>query len=207
MPQVVVGWSTEDLSLFTPASAPILPQSAIEAFVSPNKAASMSTGGSGSSGSAGAPPASPSQTSESNQSQEQDHEGGLSTGAKAGIGVGAAVLAFLLLAGAFWIFRRKRAGKSSVQRARSQRPYVDSKGQLEGNAVSRRDQEIVELPGKEAQEADSRPYVTFEGEPLEADSPPPIPLASKPRWELEGGFRGHEVGPRSPGADGSRGVV
>lgn len=41
----------------------------------------------------------------------------------------------------------------------------------------------AELPEREPQEAD--------GQPL---APPPIPFASKPRFELDGGYRGNEVG-------------
>ncbi|KAK5165855.1 uncharacterized protein LTR77_008778 [Saxophila tyrrhenica] len=199
IPALVAHWRGRDLATFTPASAPALPSSAINAFAATIPAAtpaSRSSRASSTSRSSDSSTAS-STPDRSRQKQQQEISSGLSTGAKAGIGVGTAVVA-LLIAAAFWMVRRRRAGKSSVRRARSQRPYVDGKGELEGVPVHRRVEEQTEMPGKELYEADSHTRAPPASEPHEADSPPPIPFASKPRWELDGGYRGEEVGPQSP---------
>lgn len=92
----------------------------------------------------------------------------------------------LLIAGiVFFVFRRRRRNKNAaLQRAGSTRPYVDSKAELPHNEVAKRPQE-VEAGGLLTAEA----------------VPPPIPISSKPRfhgdigrYELQGDFRGYEIG-------------
>ncbi len=134
-------------------------------------------------------------------------DSGLSTGAKAGIGVGAALLALLLLAVGFCLFRRKRrqarkSGQAGLERSRSERAYRDTKAELEGKSAGGRTQEVSELPDPKTQDAAPThlPYPDSQStgrQGWEADStmlsPPPIPFASKPRAELDAGYRGNET--------------
>jgi LPXTG-motif cell wall-anchored protein len=173
LPQIDVQWASSDLSLFTPASAPVLPAASISKFEALTTSAATSTLQSGT------------QTS-SPTSKASAGSNGLSTGAEAGIGVGIAIAVLLLISGIiYFVFRRRRRNKNAaLQRAGSTEPYVDSKAELPHNAAAKRPQEV---------EA---------GGPLTAEAgPPPIPIASKPRFgggigrhELQGDFRGHEIG-------------
>jgi hypothetical protein len=79
------------------------------------------------------------------------------------------------------------------------RPYTDTKAELEGDA-QREDRkevdDVTELPGTEAQELETH-YSKAEAPSWE----------SQRRYELDGGYHGHEAGgPMSPGAEAGGGI-
>jgi len=109
----------------------------------------------------------------------------LSTGAKAGIGVGVAVAVLLLLAIGFMVLRQRKrrrvflGGLQEPQRAESTRPYVDGKAELPGHDDLKQPA-VGELPDREPQElaTDQAPR-----EVAASTEPPPIPFATKPRFD------------------------
>lgn len=162
-------WQSEDLSLFTPASAPVLPTAKVQSYESSIAAHSRSKGGS----------TTPVSTKTSNSAQTSNPkskpapsiDNGLSTGAKAGIGVGVAAAVLILIAIGFILLRRRKKSTKSEpseqpHRAVSKRAYMDDKSELPAN--ERRTQE---LPA----ERDPQEFPT-------SRDPPPVPLASKPKF-------------------------
>lgn len=148
-------------------------------------------------------------------------DSGLSTGAKAGTGVDAALLAFLLLAVGICLFRRKRrqarkSGQAGLERSRSERAYRDTKAELEGKSAGGLTQEVSELPDPKTQDAAPThlPYSDSQStgrQGWEADSTmlsaPPIPFTSKPRAELDEGYRGNETADSVPSGEGGSSSV
>jgi hypothetical protein len=123
--------------------------------------------------------------------QSKGNSTNLSKGATAGIAVGAVILALLLIAIGYLVYRRRRyrpTDENPVHRSQSRRPYMDNKAELDDTSRAQKSQSMAELQDRSPQEADNLSQL-----------PPPIPFASKPRVELEGNYVGHEVGsPRSP---------
>ena len=153
---VVVGWRSSDLNLFTPRAAPaIFPASPTPWTTDPSPSSSIS---------------SPPRTTSHNRNAAKPtvthpSSNGLSTGAKAGIGVGVSIacLAAITAVILFLIFRRRRASGTSSR------------------VVANRTRTLMS-------EADSRSKpaeVHAHSRPVEADS-----IA---RSELDSGWQGVEV--------------
>jgi len=151
---VFAWWASKDLARFTPALAPLLPRSAIEAFVASTTSARLTFF-------PVTTDADPTATTKTAQTSTQeshtsttqvgpkkskDTGNTLSNGAKAGIGFGVAVLALLLLALGFWLVRRKkRAGKPLLRRSGSARQYIGSKDEYETERSAQPVREVPEL--------------------------------------------------------------
>ena len=186
MAHVRVRWVSSDLPLFTPASAPALPSSALASYGATAKPAKTSQ-----------QPANPTTktipagAATSNGSQQSpQHHSGLSTGAKAGIGV-AVVLAVLILLGIiFFTLRRTRKQKTAPNRA-SSNGASDDPAHFD---------DPIELPAQTSKAPHEVAARSFEL--------PPILLANNSRvseapslemHEMQGHFQGHEAeGVRSP---------
>lgn len=209
VPQVAVWWASSDLSFFTPASAPVLPTWRIERYESSVAARSRSA--------VATSTAATNPTGSTPQSESQGSStGGLSPGTKAGIAVGIVVAVLIVLALGFLLLRRRKQRTSmnqlqTLQRTKSARPYLDSKGELPasetakktnvaaaelgprspGELLPRSPQELLprspqELLSRSPQELDahSEPGALATGR---EHLPPPVPLASKPRFEGSAG--------------------
>lgn len=174
LPQIDVHWKPEDLSVFTPISAPELPVATLLAYES--SVAARSRAGVATSTSAPTPTSTQS-TRQPHGTQQTSNTSlapnraatGLSIGAKAGIGVGVAVAAIIVIALGFLLLRRrkKRPAEQDHQRAymaEGTHPYLDGKSEL-----PTREKRFHELVAKtEAQEADSR----MAANPSELPAPP-----------------------------------
>jgi hypothetical protein len=207
MPRLHISWDKNDLSEFTPASAPLIVQSArtwYKTLGAPAQATSSSqTSHLSPSNSREAKTASKTMSSTPTKSNDSGiahytHKPspGLSTGAKAGIGVGVVVAVLAIIAAAAFYFRRgTRASRMShssrlkhwsLGRKSSSKAYVDGKPELDGTTHTWEKSELPES-GPQPQEVAAT-----------TRQPPPVPLASKPRFagrsELDGGFSGHEMG-------------
>ena len=194
LPNVQVVWEADDLSLFTPASAPLLTPSTLTVSQITKQTGGASPGRSGPS-----------------PAESQNEKGGLSTGAQAGIGVGVALAALILLACLILLVLRRRRNnrKPPPSHEPSEKPYLDSKAELPESVASKQaGQKPAELPDKEPQEMRADKPAGSELEAQSSKQPPPIPFASKPRFdvassgerhELQGDFLGHEASDaRSP---------
>ena len=168
---IKVAWASSDLNDFKPASAPLLTSVSQTA----STASLPSSNGNSSTMQTPGPP--PSRLSASNAgvttsaattSAHSNAPNGLSTGAEAGIGVGASIAGLLLIAAVTFFLLRNRRHRKVRDSAPAGHGMVDAK-----NAPEEKDsQRIHEAHG------DSRL--------AEADS-------SNVRAELEGNWHGHEV--------------
>ena len=159
MPQIGISWQSSDLSMFTPSSAPALPGSKLSAWEVSVAVQATHT--------------SPSGKTDSASSNDQD--AGLSTGAKAGIGVGVAAAVLLIIAIILLLMRRRKK-RTAVESSKTV-TYLDSKAELD-NSGRLRNAPATELPNEEPKE-----LATYE-QPQQLSTnrePPPIPFASKPR--------------------------
>ena len=135
LPKIIISWASKDLSLFTPASAPVLPTaSGSDAATSSARSTSTQT-----KATATHKHVTPQRSSQSNPTPL--HEGGLSTGAKAGIGVGVAVVAVILVIVGFLLWRKRKRRATPI--SSPQRTYVDDKSALPGHGSA------VEAPAAE----------------------------------------------------------
>ncbi|KAK5168681.1 uncharacterized protein LTR77_005990 [Saxophila tyrrhenica] len=171
-----VQWASSDLAFFRPASAPILQVSATSDVVSLASSAAVGAGVTSK------PSAHTLMTTAAAQPSKD-----LSTGAKAGIGLAAAVvIACATAALMFWLFKRRLARKRSLDAASQGKPlYVDTKVELphEGHEI-RPERPPVELAALNSspQEMDAHTKPTeIHGEKV-----------SSPQ-ELEGNWQGHEA--------------
>ena len=183
MAHVRVRWVSSDLPLFTPASAPALPSSVLasyEATAKPKKTSQQPVNPTTNTAPAGA--------ATSNGGKQPDS--GLSTGAKAGIGV-AVVLAVLILLGVIlFVFHRKRKQNTAPNRA-------SSNGADNNHAHL---DEPIELPAqvsKAPHEVEARsfelPPILLANNSLISEAP------SSEMHEMQGHFQGYEAeGARSP---------
>ena len=193
LPVVIAWWASSDLPFFTPASAPVLPTWRIERYESSvaarsRSAVATSTAATNPTSSNGSTP-----KSESNASSTEHNGAGLSPGTKAGIAVGIVIAVLIVLVVGFLVLRQRRRRTTNeesptLQRRERKRPYLDSKSELPASAKSKQTTVgAAELGPKSPQElhADTEPQelAASQEDPL----PPPIPLASKPRFEGSGG--------------------
>jgi hypothetical protein len=153
LPFIAVEWVASDLSLFTPASAPILPTSRLAQYESslvarPRSGVAASTSTEPSKPTSKTSPqqtrAAQTGTQSNTDLSRQSH--GLSTGAKAGIGVGVSIAVLFLFAIGFWILRRRRKPK----REENGRPFVDAKSELPDNSMAHGT--VAELPDRDREE-------------------------------------------------------
>lgn len=136
LPRVQVYWAASDLTSFSPPSAPILAASSTPAQpVSSSMLASATVHVTSTTketpSMTSAASTLPASTNLANQSDRQ----GLSTGAKAGIGVGAAIGVLSILVVGYLFFRRsrRRNREDELQRSRvseNHRPYMDARAEL-----------------------------------------------------------------------------
>jgi hypothetical protein len=176
-----IEWASSDLSLLTPASAPLLGLTTATGVVSlASDAALGSAAGAGSAGS---------RSSSSHANGAPVTDDGLSTGAKAGIGVGAGVAVVALIAAlVFWIFKRRSTRKRIPEEA-PKAEYSDFGGKAElssEGAAVRRPEPSVELAAinTSPQEIDAQSNQIKRGFRKKKQSP----------VELEGNWYGHEAG-------------
>jgi hypothetical protein len=133
---ISVEWAASDLSLFTPASAPVLTTD-VSSTISKFTGTLPTTGGR---------KAGPTSTATHTAT-----DSGLSTGAEAGIAVGAVVAVVTVLAGViFWMIRRRRGSKRRILDSDDKSnafPYVDNKIELptEEPRRAKHEQSPVEL--------------------------------------------------------------
>lgn len=186
LPVLIITWHHSELSLFTPASAPILPTQVIEQYESSvagrpktGVAASTSTNPSKPTSKTSPQHTHTAQTGTQSSTHSNGQSSGLSTGAKAGIDVGVPIAVIFLLTVGFWILRRRRKPK----REESGRPYVDAKSELPDN--SKAAATIAELPDRDREELASdleRQEVANNQRPQEvAGDRKPQELAANPR--------------------------
>lgn len=136
LPQIAVQWHESDLVDFTPVSAPALPTDTLAKYISSVAAQSRAS----SSIAQATQIPNPTQQSPSSQPVDATSRGGLSTGAKTGIGAGVGGAALVILIGlGIWFWRRKmkhvdgRAGHTGYQsyfQETAERPMA-SKGPAE----------------------------------------------------------------------------
>ncbi|KAK3114213.1 hypothetical protein LTR53_007680 [Teratosphaeriaceae sp. CCFEE 6253] len=143
---ISVMWREEDLSLFSPASAPILAAaSTTSASDSTSTRTPTSTRTQGTSGGASLTSTSipaGSTTSAPSATTSAASSGGLGTGAQVGIGVGVAVPVVALLGLGFWFYLYRRKTKRSKAAGNSDSP-IDGTGQQPFGMKA-------ELPGQES---------------------------------------------------------
>ncbi|KAK4893299.1 hypothetical protein LTR27_008422 [Elasticomyces elasticus] len=184
-PVIGVAWASTDLEIFTPASAPLLATLFTE---SPNGAPPSDS----SSSSTGLSPtvdvlssSISSTTSASSPQLPSSSHAAMSTGETVGISVGATIVGILLLALGAWLLFLRRKKKSQAITASSN--LTDGKAELPGDSNA-------EKLRPHAGELETR------GEIFEfAGQGKPAELEPHARYELEGGFHGHEAGVvRSP---------
>ena len=106
-PPITVAWASSDLSKFDPPSAPLLAYRS--AYVTVSSAASEPTQQPGASATKH-----PAKATGSTASGTSTESGGLSTGAKAGIGVGIAVVALIAIGALVWFLLKKRKSRQSA---------------------------------------------------------------------------------------------
>lgn len=118
---VTIGWQASDLPNFDPPSAPILAQVSATASVPTTDGIVATTG----------PTATSRETPTASATGNEDNSDGLSTGAKAGIGIGAALAALLAIALIVFFFLR-RSRKKKRQNPSNQPYGAHSSGQQQG---------------------------------------------------------------------------
>ncbi|TKA45173.1 hypothetical protein B0A54_04269 [Friedmanniomyces endolithicus] len=163
-PTIAVAWALTDLDRYTPASAPIFATDLTAATVRSSTATTIS-----------ASQSSPT-TSSSTLSTPIQSSSSLSTGATAGIGVGAALGGLALIALEVWLFLRRRKSRAA--------------GGADDNHGK------AELPGESAEKQHTKAgELSTRGEIFEfGGDARPAELEPDVRYELEGGFQGHEAG-------------
>jgi hypothetical protein len=169
-----VEWASSDLSMFTPASAPLLAATQSSGILDLGSMAPVGT-------------------ETPSQSSAVDHSSSLSTGAKAGIGVSVAVAGAMIIGAlVLWFFRR-RVMRKRVHNpaANNAHPYVDGKVELPHDEAEIRGPGIpVELG------AMNQSPKEMDGETKAND------LSAKTQMspvELEGNWYGHEADVRAAG--------
>lgn len=182
LPMVVVSWQSSDLSVFTPTSAPVLPASDIaryETWITVRSRSSVVAARVTSEHNANAtkPPAPISRHSKGAVR--------LLAGTKAGIIIGAIVIAFLLLVAMIFFFLRHVRRSRELRQSRSPRQYIHDK--LKNTPWKNEAHELATSEKSHEVSADREPQEFLAGpRPL---LPLPIPLTSKPRTIPEAGSR------------------
>jgi hypothetical protein len=168
-----VEWASSDLSLFTPASAPRLAATQSSGILDLGSMAPVGT-------------MTPSQSS------AVDH-GSLSTGAKAGIGVGVAVAGAMIIGALVLWFLRRRVMRKRIPdlAANNAHPYVDGKVELPHDGAE------IRAPGIPVE------LGAMNQSPREVDGETKANELSGKRQmspvELEGNWYGHEADVRAAG--------
>ena len=133
-----VEWASSDLSLFTPASAPLQNMTTTSMTIqSTGKAPTF-----GASRTSGTPLTSGASRSSATSSFHRHSDAALLSGAKVGIGVGAAVGGIaIVLVGFIWFFKRRKARHHDWDAPHASHEsyplYVDGKGELSSEAAQR----------------------------------------------------------------------
>lgn len=188
LPMIVASWESSDLPLFTPASAPILPTSAILAFESSMAARSRMTVADATSQSTHTTEIGPQSTHTTGSSPKHNcntvpGSEQLPTGAKVGISFGV-IIAVLIVFALLLLYRRHIKRSRKFHQSQSSAQHTNEMEQV-GSTALQHDAEPQELTAqKEPQELHSPPI-----SPQELPSPhsspsasaPPIPFASKPQ--------------------------
>ncbi|KAK4580252.1 hypothetical protein LTR86_000455 [Recurvomyces mirabilis] len=168
-PAIAVAWASSDLTLFSPASLPLLTTASLTSEATSAAATSSDI-------SAGSVIASSTATTATGASQTSTTPGpGLSVGAKAGIGVGATVGGLLCLAVAAWflLWRRRSFSTKGL-------PEAEGKAELPGDGIEKKALHISELgPNGEIYESAAK------------ERPPE--MGDNVRYELEADWHGHEA--------------